>query len=49
MTQLDQGKDGAQNDGETVRPVGAWVVGGFVLTVSFVIWLLVAVIFMHRA
>jgi len=34
---------------DVVRPVGAWVVGGFLIFVSLAIWFLVAVIFMHRA
>lgn len=38
-----QGKDAA------VRPVGTWVIGGFLLTVVISIWLLVSVIFLHRA
>lgn len=41
--------DGHLGGEEIIRPIGAWVVGGFLLFVSLAIWFLVAVIFMHRA
>lgn len=31
-----------------VRPVGTWVVGGFLIFVSLAIWILVAVLFTIR-
>ena len=34
---------------EIVRPVGTWVIGGFLLVVVVTIWFLVSVLFMHRA
>ncbi|MBO1360003.1 hypothetical protein J2D73_09370 [Acetobacter sacchari] len=34
---------------EAVRPVGAWVVAGVVLSSILVIWVLVSLIFLHRA
>ncbi|WP_171034193.1 hypothetical protein [Lichenicoccus roseus] len=34
---------------EIVRPVGTWVIGGFLLIVVVTIWFLVSVLFMHRA
>lgn len=32
-----------------VRPVGAWVVGGFLVFAVLTMWILVSVIFMHRS
>ena len=49
MTQQDHTINDEQDPADAVRPVGAWVVGGFLLIVCFAIWLLVAAIFMHRA
>ncbi len=34
---------------ETVRPVGTWVVAGFLTTATLVIWVLVALIFQARS
>ena len=36
------------NHGE-IRPVGAWVVGGFLLAAAVVIWALVSLIFLSRS
>ena len=32
-----------------VRPVGAWVVGGFLLSACMIMWVLVAIIFQARS
>ncbi len=34
---------------QTVRPVGTWVVAGFLLATTLVMWTLVAVIFHARS
>lgn len=36
-------------DGKQVRPIGAWVIGGFVTLSTLVMWTLVAVIFHVRS
>jgi hypothetical protein len=38
-----------RDDTEAVRPIGAWVVGGFLLFATVVMWTLVAVIFQVRS
>ena len=49
----DPGQPGTSEHRETgqhaVRPIGAWVVGGFLLLAVLATWILVAVIFQARA
>ena len=34
---------------ESVHPIGAWVISGFLMAVSLAVWLLVAVLFVQRS
>ncbi len=45
----DSAPDSALGEEPRVRPVGTWVVAGFLLSVSLLMWGLVAVIFHARS
>ena len=50
MTDATEGYDDASKPaGRPVRPVGAWVVAGFLVFATLTMWILVAVIFHARS
>ncbi|MBB2169235.1 hypothetical protein HLH36_12870 [Gluconacetobacter aggeris] len=48
-TTHDDGNDGIAPPVMEVRPVGTWVVSFVLLAATLTVWVLVSVIFLHRA
>jgi hypothetical protein len=49
MSEMSERNDVAPRSGETVKPVGTWVVGGFLIGTVLIAWSLVALVFLSRS
>ncbi|WP_154677929.1 hypothetical protein [Paraburkholderia nodosa] len=46
---MSEHNDAGPRPGETVKPVGTWVVGGFLIASVLAAWLLVSLVFLSRS
>jgi Cytochrome c oxidase subunit IIa family len=47
--QSNEGPPSPDHPNREIRPIGAWVVGGFLLVTILVVWSLVSLVFLTRS